>query len=309
VGEEPDCVDASSCTVDACNPETGACDHSPDDAVCDDSNDCTINGCDPTSGCTSQALADWSPCGDQETEACFAGTCEALPGNDTCAAPAELALGQEYSVGLDAFHAWLDASAACEVEGLSGPDAFYQLGIQEGWRYSIYASPDAELDVALVVWADCAEAQECLVALNEAGEGTQEAAVDLVADRTGTLVLQVIGLGGAPSGTLKLLVEARPPDEGDLGTDAGTDLDGGADLDAGTEGDGGGKAETINDEDGQAPTDSRDSFGDDTVPSGGGGGGGGGGCSTAAQGNLALLPLLLAALGLMLRRRFRASLN
>jgi len=47
------CDDGALCTVDTCDPATGACDFAP--VVCDDGNDCTYDTCDPASGrCTSE---------------------------------------------------------------------------------------------------------------------------------------------------------------------------------------------------------------------------------------------------------------
>ncbi len=60
--EPIDCDDGVPCTLDACDPATGACSHLPDDAACDDGVDCTVDACDPAQGCT--AAPDDGACDD-----------------------------------------------------------------------------------------------------------------------------------------------------------------------------------------------------------------------------------------------------
>jgi hypothetical protein len=43
--------DGHDCTDDACNPDTGFCEYTPDDAKCGDEIDCTTDTCDVNSGC------------------------------------------------------------------------------------------------------------------------------------------------------------------------------------------------------------------------------------------------------------------
>ncbi len=51
-GTPPTCDDGVSCTVDACNATTDACEHFPDDALCSDNLYCTgVETCHPTLGC------------------------------------------------------------------------------------------------------------------------------------------------------------------------------------------------------------------------------------------------------------------
>ena len=42
------CADAFSCTDDSCDPATGNCVHTPNDALCDDGDDATIDICNPS---------------------------------------------------------------------------------------------------------------------------------------------------------------------------------------------------------------------------------------------------------------------
>ena len=60
-----DCNDNNPCTVDVCDPATGACDNSGQ-VDCDDGNDCTQNGCDPTVGCVASLILVDSPCDDED---------------------------------------------------------------------------------------------------------------------------------------------------------------------------------------------------------------------------------------------------
>jgi hypothetical protein len=84
-----DCDDGDACTIDALDPATGVCVHTPDptcasgctaDSACDDGNVCTIDRCDaPTGSCTSLPVADGTACddGDPRTagDVCAFGGC------------------------------------------------------------------------------------------------------------------------------------------------------------------------------------------------------------------------------------------
>jgi hypothetical protein len=50
-GTPKDCNDNIDCTVDTCNPTTGACTHTADNDACDDENVCTRDACSPINGC------------------------------------------------------------------------------------------------------------------------------------------------------------------------------------------------------------------------------------------------------------------
>ena len=47
----PEIDDSNECTVDTCDPSTGAITHDAEQVVCDDGNPYTVDSCDPTSGC------------------------------------------------------------------------------------------------------------------------------------------------------------------------------------------------------------------------------------------------------------------
>jgi hypothetical protein len=46
-----DCTDGDACTIDRCDPATGAC-LGREPVNCDDGVDCTRDACDPATGCT-----------------------------------------------------------------------------------------------------------------------------------------------------------------------------------------------------------------------------------------------------------------
>ena len=48
---DKDCSDGVDCTVDSCDPATGLCVNTPDNASCDDGDFCTEDVCDPVAGC------------------------------------------------------------------------------------------------------------------------------------------------------------------------------------------------------------------------------------------------------------------
>src|SRR5262249_18371027 len=51
-GAPVDCEDLYACTIDTCDPATGACSHTPYDAVCDDGLVCNgVETCDVQLGC------------------------------------------------------------------------------------------------------------------------------------------------------------------------------------------------------------------------------------------------------------------
>ena len=105
-GAPVDCDDLNSCTFDACDPETGACEHVPVSSTCDDGDPCTLGDacvvgvcvvepvdcddgevcthdtCDPETGACVHAPAD-GPCDDGDPCAgegqCQAGLCVTAP--------------------------------------------------------------------------------------------------------------------------------------------------------------------------------------------------------------------------------------
>ncbi len=107
VGDAVPCDDANACTDDACDPETGACVFTPNEAPCvsedvcvnavcqggacvagtelrdcDDGNPCTADSCDPATGCV-HAPDDAAACDDglacTQSDACAAGVCVGTP--------------------------------------------------------------------------------------------------------------------------------------------------------------------------------------------------------------------------------------
>ncbi|MCO4761697.1 MAG: hypothetical protein KC502_09350 [Myxococcales bacterium] len=82
-GENANCDDNNSCTVDACDSKSGLCTHKATagcvptcktDADCGDGNPCTTDACDAkTSKCVSTKLKDGAICGGASS--CKAGTC------------------------------------------------------------------------------------------------------------------------------------------------------------------------------------------------------------------------------------------
>jgi hypothetical protein len=75
-GSGGSCDDGNICSADSCDPIQG-CKHVP--VICDDGNPCTRDTCDSLIGCHSVALANGTPCTDQNVcngvETCQSGTC------------------------------------------------------------------------------------------------------------------------------------------------------------------------------------------------------------------------------------------
>ncbi len=236
VGATVDCSDAYDCTEDACNPETGDCEHTPDNAVCDDLNDCTEDVCLADSGCGYTDQPDWTICDQGDAYACFVGQCEELGENETCDTAIELTMDVSYDGSLDNFHAWKDGSDACSMENLVGQDAYFSFTFEAGETYSITVTPASGLDVALVGWSDCESDAECLMAVDSFGEGEAEIAADIHAEESGTLIVQVIDVTAETNRGEKdftILVESESVVDGD----EDGDLDPDGDLDDVTDGD------------------------------------------------------------------------
>ncbi len=108
----PACDDGLACTLDACDPDTGACAHTPDDAVCDDGEPCTSDACDAAAGCThvpNDAVCD-------DGLACTDDWCGVYP-----APSCDATSGERCYRAFDASGAPVDAEAArsqCEAEGM-----------------------------------------------------------------------------------------------------------------------------------------------------------------------------------------------
>ena len=234
VGAAVDCSDAYDCTEDACNPETGDCEHTPDNTVCDDLNDCTEDFCLADSGCGYTDQPNWTICDQDDAYACFTGLCEELGENDTCETAIELSVDVSYDGSLDNFHVWKDGSDACSMENLVGQDAYFSFDFEAGETYSITVTPASGMDVALVGWTDCESDAECLMAVDGFGEGVAEIAADIHAEGSGTLIVQVIDVTAEPSRGEKdftILVESESVVDGDEDGDGDMESDGDLDND------------------------------------------------------------------------------
>ncbi len=121
IGGQVNCDDGSVCTIDSCDPATGACNHLAQGASCSDNNACTdgdncvagscqpgslvdcnddnactTDSCDATLGCSNTAIPDGSACDDglvcTTGETCTSGDCVGpnvtCPAYATCEEPA-----------------------------------------------------------------------------------------------------------------------------------------------------------------------------------------------------------------------------
>jgi hypothetical protein len=78
-GQEVNCNDGLVCTVDDCNPSTGACSHAPTNAVCDDGLICNgVESCSTVFGCIAGTPIDCS-----DTIACTVDLCQEPTGTCT----------------------------------------------------------------------------------------------------------------------------------------------------------------------------------------------------------------------------------
>ncbi len=83
-GEPVVCDDGVDCTVDTCDPDTGACSYTPDDGLCDDTNPCTEDVCEvenESAGCVHRTVDNGTSCSDGNVcngeEVCQDGMCRA----------------------------------------------------------------------------------------------------------------------------------------------------------------------------------------------------------------------------------------
>lgn len=342
IGTEPDCDDTFVCTTDSCNTETGECENIPDNTACDDQNDCTTDVCLVESGCDYSNQPDWSSCDDDNAYACFVGQCEELGENDTCETAIELTTDVPYNGNLDNFHAWKDGSDACSVDNLAGQDAFFQFAFEAGETYSITVTPDSSLDVAMVAWASCDPDSECMMAVDDSGEGETETAGDIHADSNGILIVQVIDVTSDPSRGNKeftILVESESVVDGDMDDDDDFEPDGDHEgiIDGDTDSDTvdgdedsvdgdhpidgdedsivDGDESTDGDWDTETPTTDGDVIIDGDEPADGdtgedlpSDGSGVGGCSSSGGGTGAILLIMLLWVTILFRRRKKITL-
>ena len=219
LGTEKDCSDGIVCTFDACNPETGQCEIQADNDMCDDQNDCTTDVCVADAGCEYNALSDWSACENLTTKACFEGVCESLGENDSCEDYIALAAGTLFEGALDKHHTYINASLACNEDGLVGVDAFFYFEYDNNTTYSVTIDPEGDLDLAVVVWSDCDTNAQCLQSLNDGGAGETEVIENLHTDESGKIILQVIDVTTAENKGTKnytVLIESPQIVDGDL---------------------------------------------------------------------------------------------
>lgn len=76
---EPSCDDGDPCTTDTCDPGTGTCTHTTNNAQCDDGNPCTWDLCTAT-GCMHADVADYTAC-NGGSGVCLSGTCASVDGD------------------------------------------------------------------------------------------------------------------------------------------------------------------------------------------------------------------------------------
>ncbi len=211
-GALPACCDPLTCRFASeavtCRPATGDCD-APEacpgaDALCP----------------PDVAAPDGSLCvaSDQTDGACFAGACEVLAANDDCGGALALRADEPVIGSFEHAHADPAPAPPCPAD-LLGPDLFFVYAFAAGEAFTVRATPDAGLDVALVTWSGCAEAAACLAAVNDAPAGADEALALEAGDTGGALIVQVLALASdAPTAGFTLVIESAPPiaDEGGL---------------------------------------------------------------------------------------------
>jgi hypothetical protein len=90
-GGGPACDDGVACTTDVCDPLTGACAHTPDDARCEEGGACLTPRCDPALGCILLRREDGAACDDRDActidDACREGRCAGAPRDCRAEAP------------------------------------------------------------------------------------------------------------------------------------------------------------------------------------------------------------------------------
>ena len=113
-GSAPDCNDTNTCTIDACNEATGACDHAPRDADGDGNPDghCGSTDCDDNDPTVYTGHPEI--CGNQKDDNCDGTKDEAscqTPSHDTCLDP--LVVSQSGVYELDTTGAALNYGGSC----------------------------------------------------------------------------------------------------------------------------------------------------------------------------------------------------
>jgi hypothetical protein len=214
--------DMPSCLLPVCDPPCGtnAICRGPDTCECENGYLGDGYDCLTVENCTSHP--DWTLCQDG---ACFAEICEAIGENDRCDDALAVSPGETLNRSMEDFRSFMPVPAGCAGDAITGPDAFFLLEVDTGWKYTIEASPGSNLDVAIVTWPDCSFAEgSCSGGTDKGGRGSAES-LELTPEQAGSLVVQVIGtdaVSGATSLAYAFRVTAEQIVSEDIGsTDSG----------------------------------------------------------------------------------------
>ena len=159
-GSAPDCNDTNTCTIDACNEATGACDHAPRDADGDGNPDghCGSTDCDDNDPTVYKGHPEI--CGNQKDDNCDGTKDEAscqTPNHDTCLDP--LVVSQSGVYELDTTGAALNYGGSCmPMDPGNGRDVVAALELTDGAHdvNLVAEAPGGVGVVAVGLAGDCA---------------------------------------------------------------------------------------------------------------------------------------------------------
>ncbi len=249
------CDDSEACThSDHCDG-AGACTgtaYTCDADVCDAS-----SACDGQGGCESTPAEDGLYCDEdqQGDERCYDGECLSISDGETCDRPIRLTLDEPQSLTLSGLLDTFTPDETCSDESLTGPEMFFDAELTSG-AYMLSVTPDAGVDVALLLMTDCHPAA-CSGSVNEAGVGEAEHyEIEIPAsEKNSVFLLGVHAASPDTAGGFEILLERVQDEDGDIDGDIDGDEDGDTDGDEDGDTDGDEDGDTDGDEDGDIDGD------------------------------------------------------
>ncbi len=249
------CDDREACThSDHCDG-AGACTgtaYSCDAGICDAS-----SACDGLGGCESTPAEDGLYCDDSQEgdERCYDGECLSISDGETCDRPIRLTVDEPQSLTLSGLLDTFTPDETCSDESLTGPEMFLDAELTSG-SYMLSVTPDAGVDVALLLMTDCHPAA-CSGSVNEAGVGEAEHyEIEIPAsEKNSVFLLGVHAASPDTAGGFEILLERVQDEDGDIDGDIDGDEDGDTDGDEDGDTDGDEDGDIDGDEDGDIDGD------------------------------------------------------
>ncbi len=247
------CDGLGVCTDNGFQPAQTACGDAGTECINQDT-------CDGLGGCESTPAEDGLYCDDSQEgdERCYDGECLSISDGETCDRPIRLTLDEPQSLTLSGLLDTFTPDETCSDESLTGPEMFLDAELTSG-SYMLSVTPDAGVDVALLLMTDCHPAA-CSGSVNEAGVGEAEHyEIEIPAsEKNSVFLLGVHAASPDTAGGFEILLERVQDEDGDIDGDIDGDEDGDTDGDEDGDTDGDEDGDIDGDEDGDMDGDEDD---------------------------------------------------